>query len=180
MLRESTNFFALAEQGSLSGFGYLLAFLVGGMAFAAVGLLASRLLGPFRPNPEKLSSYECGEDPVGSAGIQFHARFYLVGLVFLIFEVEILFLFPWATVYADAEWIAAAPAWGWLALAEILAFATILILGLAYVWQRGDLDWVQPRPLISEAEPIASSPYAAVNERYRKVTPRQAPALEEA
>lgn len=159
-------FFSLAESGSLGAFGLLVAFLLGGAVFVLLGSTVTKILAPHRPNPEKLTTYECGEDPVGDAGVQFHIRFYLVALVFLIFEVEILFLFPWATVFADPEWILADPRWGILAFVEMLIFATILILGLVYVWRRGDLDGTKPSPLISKGESIEQSVYAVVNQKY--------------
>lgn len=133
--------------GQVSGeYGSALLYVIGGIAFVVGGLLLSRLLAPHRPNPEKLSTYECGEDPVGNARIQLNSRFYVAALVFLIFDVEIVFLFPWATVFADAGLISEAPGWGWLALAEMGVFVCILLLGLAYVWVKGDLDWIKPQP----------------------------------
>lgn len=161
-----SDFFSVAEAGSLKAFGILTAFLLGGAAFVFVGSFVTRILAPHRPNPEKLTTYECGEDPVGDAGVQFHIRFYLVALVFLIFEVEILFLFPWATVFADPDWIVADPRWGILALIEMLIFAFILILGLVYVWRRGDLDGTKPAPLVSKGESIENTVYSIVNQKY--------------
>ncbi len=161
-----SEFFSVAESGSLNAFGLLMAFLLGGAAFVFVGSFVTKVLAPHRPNPEKLTTYECGEDPVGDAGVQFHIRFYLVALVFLIFEVEILFLFPWATVFADPEWILADPRWGILAFVEMLIFAFILILGLIYVWRRGDLDGTKPAPLVSKGELIEHSVYSVVNQKY--------------
>lgn len=160
------SFFSVAESGSLDAFGLLMAFLIGGAAFVFIGSFATKILAPHRPNPEKLTTYECGEDPVGDAGVQFHIRFYLVALVFLIFEVEILFLFPWATVFADPEWILTDPRWGVLAFAEMMIFAFILILGLAYVWRRGDLDGTKPAPLVSKGELIELTVYSVVNQKY--------------
>jgi NADH-quinone oxidoreductase subunit A len=129
-----------------SEFGVALLYLLGGALFVVLGLFASKLLRPDRPNPEKLSTYECGEDPVGNSRIQLNNRFYVAALIFLVFDVEVIFLFPWATVFADAALIAEAPAWGVLALVEMLIFAGILLLGLAYVWVKGDLDWIRPHP----------------------------------
>lgn len=160
------DFFSLAESGSLGAFGLLMAFLIGGMAFVLLGSFTTRFLAPHRPNPEKLTTYECGEDPIGDAGVQFHIRFYLVALVFLIFEVEILFLFPWATVFADPDWILADPRWGVLAFVEMVIFASILILGLVYVWRRGDLDGSKPTPAISTGELVENTVYAVVNQKY--------------
>ncbi|MEL6671401.1 MAG: NADH-quinone oxidoreductase subunit A [Bacteroidota bacterium] len=151
----------------ISGFGHILLFLLGGIGFTLLGIATNRLLAPNRPNPEKLTTYECGEDPVGNASIQFNLRFYLIGLVFLIFEVELLFFFPWATVFAEESWIAALPDWGIFALIEMLIFALVLFLGLVYVWVKGDLEWVKPAPLSAEIETaIPDTAYEQVNQRY--------------
>jgi NADH-quinone oxidoreductase subunit A len=153
-------------QPHLENYTIVLLFLAGGLAFLLGGLFLSKLLAPNRPNPEKLSTYECGEDPVGNARIQMNARFYVVALIFLIFDVEVLLLYPWATVYADRARIAEAPAWGWFALAEAAIFVVILTAGLAWVWARRDLDWVRPEPIAPDK--VGSVPmeaYEAFNER---------------
>ena len=129
----------------ISEFGKILLFIIGGIVFVLGGILVSKLLAPNRPNAEKNSSYECGEDPVGNARIQMNMRFYVLALIFLIFEVEVLFLFPWATVLADKSLIETAKDWGYFALAEGVIFTVVLFLGLIYVWAKGDLDWVRPK-----------------------------------
>ncbi len=116
----------------LSQFGTAFVFLAIGFVFLAVAMIASRIIRPSDPNATKLSTYECGEEPVGDAWVQFNIRFYVVALVFLIFEVEIVFLFPWATVFNKL---------GLFAFVEMMIFVTILIVGLAYVWVKKDLDW---------------------------------------
>ncbi len=83
---------------------------------------------------EKLSSYECGEKPEGSAWVKFNIRFYIIALIFIIFDVEVVFLFPWAVVFKEI---------GLLAFVEMAIFVLILVLGFAYVWVKGDLDWVK-------------------------------------
>ena len=83
---------------------------------------------------DKLISYECGEIPEGSAWVQFNIRFYVIALIFLIFDVEIVFLFPWAVVYQEL---------GLLAFIEAFIFVLILIVGFVYVWAKGDLEWVK-------------------------------------
>lgn len=123
----------------LTDFGRVFIFFLIGIVFVAGGLVAAWILRPHRPYPEKLSSYECGEEPVGSSWIKFNIRFYVVALIFLIFEVETVFLFPWAIVYQDL---------GMFALVEMLVFLAILFVGYAYVWARGDLDWDRPAPSI--------------------------------
>ncbi|UWX56925.1 NADH-quinone oxidoreductase subunit A [Chlorobaculum sp. MV4-Y] len=124
---------------TLSGFGTVFVFLVLGIVFVVGGYLTARMLRPSRPNPEKNSTYECGEAAVGSAWVKFNIRFYVVALIFIIFDVEVVFLYPWATVFKQL---------GTFALVEVLIFAGILVLGLVYAWVKGDLDWVRPTPNI--------------------------------
>jgi NADH-quinone oxidoreductase subunit A len=111
--------------------------------FVAVSLLMSQLVRPSKITPitsEKLRPYECGEIPRGSPWIRFNVRFYVVALIFIIFDVEAVFLIPWAVVYKQFV----QNGLGWLALAEGLIFIGILMVGLAYVWAKGDLQWVRP------------------------------------
>jgi len=105
----------------------------------------TRLISPNNPNPEKLTSYECGEEPVGSAWMPFNTRFYVIALIFLLFDVEMVFILPWATVFGNHDLISADKRWGLLSLIEMFIFLGILILGLAYVWVKGDLDWIKPK-----------------------------------
>ncbi len=111
----------------------------------AIGLIAGPLVIQYLISPrhnkggEKLVSYECGEVPEGSAWIKFNIRFYIIALIFIIFDVEVVFLFPWAAVYQD--FIASGN--GALVLFEMLIFVLILLLGFAYAWIKGDLDWVK-------------------------------------
>ncbi|HWP82342.1 MAG TPA: NADH-quinone oxidoreductase subunit A [Bacteroidota bacterium] len=143
----------------LTEFGKILLFLIIGAIFVAGGLIMSWLLRPNRPYPAKLAPYECGEEPIGSAWIRFNVRFYVVALIFLIFEVEIVFLFPWALVYRQM---------GLFAFIEMAIFLIILLVGFAYVWAKGDLDWDKPRPQIptiergGRTERMAKAPVAEV------------------
>ena len=121
----------------LTEFGKVLIFFIIGAAFVAAGLMTAWLLRPHRPYPQKLSTYECGEEPIGNAWVRFNVRFYVIALVFLIFDVEVVFLFPWALVYRQL---------GLFAFIEMAVFLAILIVGFAYVWVKGDLDWDKPRP----------------------------------
>ncbi|MFA5831953.1 MAG: NADH-quinone oxidoreductase subunit A [Bacteroidota bacterium] len=121
----------------LTEFGNILAFFIVGALFTAGGLIASSLLRPRRPYAEKLSTYECGEIPIGAPHVKFNIRFYVVALIFLVFEVETVFLFPWALVYKD---------FGMFAFVEMLVFLGILIVGYIYVWAKGDLEWDKPIP----------------------------------
>ena len=127
----------------LTEFGRVLLFLIVGGVFVAGGLIFAWLLRPHRPYPSKLTTYECGEVPVGDTRIRFNIRFYVVALIFLIFDVEVIFLFPWATVYRSL---------GWFAFIEMLVFLAILLVGYAYVWRKGDLEWDKPAPKIAKYE----------------------------
>jgi NADH-quinone oxidoreductase subunit A len=127
----------------LTEFGRVFLFLLVGVIFVAIGLVVAWLLRPNRPYPSKLTTYECGEPPLGDTRVRLNLRFYVVALIFLIFDVEVVFLFPWATVYKDL---------GWFAFVEMLVFLAILLVGFAYVWRKGDLDWDKPAPQIPRYE----------------------------
>ena len=140
-------------------------FLITGFILTGGLLLLNRLIAPNKPNPEKLTSYECGEEPTGSSWVQLNSRFYVIALIFLLFDVEMVFVFPWATVFGSHDLIAQDERWGWLSLAEMFVFMGILILGLIYVWVKGDLEWiktkvVQPRVQVN----IPASAYNKINE----------------
>ena len=117
-------------------FAGVIVFMVVALLFVAVSLLLSRLIRPKgKFSTEKFLPYECGENPQGSAWIQFNIRFYVFALIFIIFDVEIIFLLPWAVVFKSL---------GSYAFIEGLIFVGILVVGLAYVWRKGDLAWVKP------------------------------------
>lgn len=184
---------------------YLAIFAAVGVGFLFVNLLVGKFLRPHDPNAEKLEIYECGEPTIGSSFVQFDLRFYVVALLFIIFDVEVAFFFPWATVFGKATNLAdenfavverapdgtialqpqakllyqemgvrnptaptavppslasqvtsgddltqsaavihdGARQLAWLTLVDIAAFFTVLLIGFAYVWKRGDLDWVR-------------------------------------
>lgn len=154
----------------LSDFGYILLFIIAALVLLGVMLTVARFLRPDRPNEEKLTTYESGEDPLGNANIQFNVRFYVIALIFVLFEIELLFLFPWAVVFGNEDLIGQTNGqWGWFALAEMTVFVLILVLGLAYAWVKGYLDWVLPLPVIPEVKsPVPADLYKQVNERYKK------------
>lgn len=120
----------------------IVVFLVVGVAFTWVMLFASRLIQPRVRTPEKDQVYECAEVPVGGGRIRFNFRFYLVALIFLIFDVEIAFVFPVVAVFR--RWLLEGR--GLVAFAEIFVFIAILFLGLVYVWGRGDFSWKKDIP----------------------------------
>ncbi len=152
----------------VTGFGVVLLFLIGGVAFILVTLFVGKILRPNRPNQEKLTTYESGEDPSGSAWGQFNIRFYVIALVFILFEVELVFLFPWAVVFGDEKLIQFTDGiWGWVSMIELIVFVGILALGLAYVWRKGHLDWVRPnaKPEAFEGK-VPKQLYEEVNKKY--------------
>jgi NADH-quinone oxidoreductase subunit A len=157
------------SQRYLSEFGEILLFIVGAILFALVSFLASRIIRPDRPNPEKLSSYETGEESTGPAWTQFNIRFYIVALIFLLFEVEIVFLFPWSTVFANETLIKETNGvWGWFSMVEMVIFIFVLAIGLAYAWVNGYLDWVKPeaKPTVFKSS-VPKALYEKINEKYR-------------
>src|SRR4030095_8611005 len=103
-----------------------------GAAFGAVMVGLSSLLGPRNPTPEKLAPYECGMPAVGDARERQSVKFYLVAMIFLLFDIEVAFLYPWAIALRDL---------GWPGLLQILTFFLILLVGFVYVWRKGVLDW---------------------------------------
>lgn len=150
----------------------ILVFLTVGVLFLAANLVVGWLVRPNRPNPDKLEIYECGEEPIGSAWGQFDLRFYVVALLFVIFDVEMVFFFPWAVVFGSvnragqetlptadrleatgnltlpgAETVLPEPglasAFAGFAFLEMVVFFSILLMGFAYLWRRGDLEWVR-------------------------------------
>lgn len=154
----------MEEVSQLTEFGKVFLILLVGSAVVSGTLLLSKLLSPSKPNALKLSSYECGEEPSGNAWVQINSRFYVIALVFLLFEVEMIFIFPWSTIFAQKELIGADSAWGWLALIEMFVFVGILLLGLVYVWRRKDLNWIKPKPTPSDVKTaIPLSAYDKIN-----------------
>jgi NADH:ubiquinone oxidoreductase subunit 3 (subunit A) len=125
---------APTSSGLLTSYAGVLAFIVVALAFLVVNLIAWKVLRPSRFSEEKLTTYECGENPTGSAWVQFNIRFYVFALIFIIFDVEAVFLLPWAVVFRDL---------GMIAFVEGLVFIGILVVALAYVWRKGDLEWVR-------------------------------------
>jgi NADH-quinone oxidoreductase subunit A len=190
--------------------GYLALFVAFGFAFLFVNLLVGKFLRPKAPNQEKLEVYECGEPTIGSSFVQFDIRFYVVALLFIIFDVEVAFFFPWATVFGKANQLRdpnmpvvqhAASSGGpesvltpaaaglytelsvppgarpsteseirqsslqlaRLGLIDIMVFFAVLLVGFAYVWRRGDLDWV--RAVEHDRTGVARAPPAVAIER---------------
>lgn len=103
-----------------------------GVGVGVVGVLISQWLGPKRPTPEKSAPYECGVPPVGDARERQSVKFYLVAMIFLLFDIEVAFLYPWAMALRDL---------GWVGFFQILVFFALLAGGYVYIWRKGVLDW---------------------------------------
>ena len=109
-----------------------------GAGFGAVNILVPHFLAPKKPTPEKLAPYECGMPPVGDARERQSVKFYLIAMIFLLFDIEIAFLGPWAMALADRP---GDPGLGWTGFIQIVTFFLILLVGYIYVWRKGVLDW---------------------------------------
>lgn len=117
----------------LAGYLYVAVFAIVGILFMVLVFSVSRLLRPSHKSKEKLSSYECGMTPFGGEWSQFNVRFYIFALLFLIFDVEIAFLYPWAIIFRKL---------GVATFIEMMLFVGILVLGLIYAWKKGVLRWI--------------------------------------
>lgn len=123
-------------------------FVVFGAAFVLVNMLMGMVARPQIPNPEKAAVYECGEPTIGSSWVQFDLRFYIVALVYLIFDVEVALFYPWAVAYGSAGQLGASVGMSafeirQVALVDMLFFFGVLLVGFAYLWRFGYLDWVR-------------------------------------
>ncbi|MDR2285329.1 MAG: NADH-quinone oxidoreductase subunit A [Sphingobacterium sp.] len=148
----------------LSAYGAILLMGIIGILLVCVTIFLAKLIAPKKPNPIKESTYECGEETVGTAWVQFNPRFYVIALIFLLFDVELIFIFPWSVVFGNEFLIGADGRWGWFTMAEMGIFLAILIVGLIYVWRKGDLNWIKPnhvRPVVNVN--IPQDAYAQLN-----------------
>ena len=116
----------------MQGWLSILIMIALGAGFALTSVVLSGLLGPRHPTPEKLAPYECGMPPVGDARERQSVKFYLVAMIFLLFDIEIAFLYPWVLSLRDL---------GWFGYTQIVTFFLILLVGYVYVWRKGVLDW---------------------------------------
>ena len=164
---------------------HLLVFAVVGGIFPLLPLVIGRFLRPRQDDSAAQDVYECGEETIGSSYIRFDLRFYVVALLFIIFDVELLFFFPWAVVFGRAVALtdptldetarqlasdtllvqsggpllsaAEGAGFGWLALADLMVFFVVLLVGYAYLWRMGDLDWVRSLRAQQDERPEAES-----------------------
>jgi NADH-quinone oxidoreductase subunit A len=116
-------------------FSKVFAYIILSAAFVVIALVVAKFIRPKRPTNEKLTTYECGENPEGISWIKFNIRFYVIALIFLIFDVEVVLLFPWAVAYQE---------YGIFGFAVGILFLLILGLGIVYEWKKGDLEWDRP------------------------------------
>jgi len=116
----------------MQGWLSILLMIALGAGFALVSVVLSNLLGPRHPTPEKSAPYECGMPAVGDARERQSVKFYLVAMIFLLFDIEVAFLYPWAMALRDL---------GWPGLMQVILFMTLLLSGYVYVWRKGVLDW---------------------------------------
>jgi NADH-quinone oxidoreductase subunit A len=116
----------------------ILVFVVVGLVFGCVPILLGWLIAPNRPDSEKLSPFECGFEAFEDARMKFDVRYYLIAIIFIIFDLEVAFLLPWATIFKE---IVATPEVKIFGFIEMLVFLTILIVGYVYAWAKGALDW---------------------------------------
>jgi NADH-quinone oxidoreductase subunit A len=122
----------------LTEFGKIFIFILIAVVFVPIVVYVAKLIRPARPTKEKLKIYECGENPEGTPWVKFNLRFYVIALIFLIFDVEVVMLFPWALAYKD---------FGFYGFMVGIIFLLILGLGMAYEWRKGDLEWERPKPV---------------------------------
>jgi NADH-quinone oxidoreductase subunit A len=116
----------------MQGWLSILLMIALGAGFGVVAIALSSLLGPHKPTPEKLAPYECGMPPVGDARERQSVKFYLVAMIFLLFDIEVAFLYPWALALRDL---------GWAGFVQVVLFMGLLLFGYLYVWRKGILDW---------------------------------------
>ena len=116
----------------------VLVFVLIGVFFAVVPLVTGLVVAPSRPDKEKNSPYECGFDAFGDARRKFDVRYYLIAILFILFDLEVAFLVPWATIFKE---IVATESIKWFGFIEMLVFLAILVVGYVYAWRKGALDW---------------------------------------
>ena len=137
------------------GWGGILLLAVIGVGFGIVSVVISRFLGPRNPTPEKLAAYECGMPPVGDARERQSVKFYLIAMIFLLFDIEVAFLYPWAMAMRELSWPG---------LIQIVVFFMILAVGYIYIWRKGVLNW---GPEFDPDYKLAPKPGPALIKRYR-------------
>ena len=133
-----TDNVAIATKDMLENYFPVLVFVLVGLAFGCVPILLGWLVAPNRPDSEKLSPFECGFAPFDDARSKFDVRYYLIAIIFILFDLEIAFLFPWAAIFKE---IVGTPEVKFFGFIEMLVFIAILVVGYIYAWAKGALDW---------------------------------------
>lgn len=128
-------------------FPILLMFAVA-VGFAAGNILISQLMGQRKRTRTKLMPYECGKDPVGTARERFSVKFYLIAIIFVLFDIELIFLMPWAVVFKAFR----SQGLGWFMYVEMMTFVILLLVGYLYVWKKGLFEWSERARVEAEAE----------------------------
>jgi NADH-quinone oxidoreductase subunit A len=127
-----------SAQTMLENYFPVLVFILVGLAFGCAPILLGWLVAPNRPDSEKLSPFECGFEAFEDARMKFDVRFYLIAIIFILFDLEIAFLFPWAVIFKD---IVASDTMRMFGFFEMMIFIGILVIGYIYAWAKGALDW---------------------------------------
>ena len=127
-----------SAQTMLENYFPVLVFILVGLAFGCAPILLGWLVAPNRPDSEKLSPFECGFEAFEDARMKFDVRFYLIAIIFILFDLEIAFLFPWATIFKEIVATESVKLFGFI---EMMIFITILVVGYIYAWAKGALDW---------------------------------------
>ena len=138
----------------LFDFATVVLYMILGIGFILVSLIVPMLVRTHHPYDQKTATYECGEPTIGPSWVRFNICFYIIALIFIVFDVEIVVLFPWATVFRQL---------GAVGLLDMVVFVGILMVGLAYVWVKGDLDWIRGSPsneTVAENQDTARRPSA--------------------
>ena len=144
----------------------LILFTLGGLAFACTGIYGLKMLRPQSLGKSKHIPYECGEDPIGSASTLFSVKYYLIALLFVLFEAELLFMLPWAKIMQSIQ--VQHPAWTWIVFGEISLFILVLCLGMAYAWKKSQSHLFHTSTSIQDLPTkVPEYLYQAVNETYR-------------
>lgn len=150
--------------GQSSGLDYILIFSAAGAGFILLTLIISRIISPKKPNPEKNQVYESGEEPVGTYWPAISNGYFVIALLFILFEIEVILLFPLAVIYGKtlnhAELV--------ILWAAISGFLLVLVAGLIYAWSNGHLDWMKPKPANTKINsPVPPERYDAFNKKIR-------------
>lgn len=154
----------------LSAYFPILLMFAAAAGFAASQILISQLVGQRRRTPTKQMPYECGKDPVGSARERFSVKFYLIAMIFVLFDIELIFLTPWAVVFRQFREIGH----GGFIYAEMMTFVILLLIGYIYVWKKGLFDWGQRARVEAEAEAKVYAAKKAQIKEQRRVERRAA------